>query len=115
MARAGSASDEDKPFRGDGRAPTPIVTRLHVRYDAKSFPEDLALMETKDRSNFQGRYVLHHPWRGRASCDAGEKYRAALPARFRQEAQNLADLTGWAQAEIETRMEVAGQSLRGDN
>ena len=91
------------------------VTRLHVRYDATSFPEDLALMETPDRSNFQGRYILQHPWRGNASCDAAESYRASLPARFRQEAHNLADLTGWAQAEIETRMEVAGQSLRGNN
>ena len=92
-----------------------FVTRLHVRYDATSFPEDLALMETRDRSNFQGRYVLRHPWRGNASCDAAESYRASLPARFQQEAHNLADLTGWAQAEIETRMEVAGQSLRGNN
>ena len=32
-----------------------FVTRLHVRYDANSFPEDLVLQETKDRSNFQGR------------------------------------------------------------
>jgi hypothetical protein len=105
-------SAEDKPFRGEGGSA--FVTRLHVRYDATSFPEDLALMETPDRSNFQGRYILQHPWRGNASCDAAESYRASLPARFRQEAHNLADLTGWAQAEIETRMEVAGQSLRGN-
>ena len=62
------------------------MTRLHVRYDAKSFPEDLAFVETKDRTNFQGRYVLHHPWQGEASCAAGAAYRAALPARFTQEA-----------------------------
>ena len=43
----------------------PFVTRLHVRYDAKSFPEDLNFIETGDRENFQGRYVLHHPSRGR--------------------------------------------------
>ena len=54
------ASDDDARFR-----PVPgmqgsnaYVTRLHVRYDAQSFPEDLALIETKDRTNFQGRYVL---------------------------------------------------------
>ena len=59
-------SDGDMPFRGRGRrAPTPIVTRLHVRYDAKSFPEDLVFIETKDRSNFQGRYILRHPWTGK--------------------------------------------------
>ncbi len=60
------------------KAPTPIVTRLHVRYDAQSFPEDLVFIETKDRSNFQGRYVLRHPFKGKATCEAGEKYQASL-------------------------------------
>jgi hypothetical protein len=69
-------------------------------------------METKDRSNFQCHYILQHPWQRKASCDAGEKYRASLPARFRQEAHNLASLTEWSQAEIESRMEIGGQSLR---
>jgi hypothetical protein len=104
--------DDDRPYRGQGAA-SAYVTRLHVRYDAKSFPEDLALMETSDRSTFQGRYVLHHPWQGKASCDAGAKYLASLPPRFRQEAKNLADLTGWSQTEIESRMDAAGQSVRG--
>jgi hypothetical protein len=102
--------DDASPFRG-GRGGNVYVTRLHVRYDAKSFPEDLALMETPDRSNFQGRYVLRQPWRGPAGCAAGQHYRASLPARFRQEAKNLAGLTGWSQGEIEARMEVGGQSV----
>jgi hypothetical protein len=93
-------------------ASSAYVTRLHVRYDASSFPEDLALMETGDRTNFQGRYILRHPWQGKASCEAAENYRAALPARFQKEAQNLARLTGWPQGEIESRMEAGGQSLR---
>jgi len=105
-------SDDNAVFRS-GQGANAYVTRLHVRYDAKSFPEDLALMETADRTNFQGRYVLHHPWQGKAACDAGEKYRASLAARFKQEARNLAGLTGWPQAEIEQRMEVSGQSVRG--
>jgi hypothetical protein len=111
-------SDDDAPYRrGQGAASaqgaSAYVTRLHVRYDAESFPEDLALLETQDRSNFQGRYVLHHPWTKAAKCDAGDKYRASLPERFRQEAKNLAGLTGWSQTEIENRMEVGGQSIRG--
>jgi hypothetical protein len=109
-------SDDDAPYRrgqGANAAANAYVTRLHVRYDAKTFPEDLALMETGDRGNFQGRYVLHHPWQAAASCAAGDQYRASLPARFRQEARNLANLTGWSQTEIETRMEVGGQSIRG--
>src|SRR5262249_7500046 len=35
-----------------------IVTRLHLRYTPESFPEDLMLQETADRSNYQARYVL---------------------------------------------------------
>jgi hypothetical protein len=34
---------------------------MHLRYDANSFPEDLVLLETGDRANFQGRYVLRYP------------------------------------------------------
>ena len=104
-------SDDANPF--NGRGGSAYVTRLHVRYDAQSFPEDLALMETGDRTNFQGRYILRYPWQGKASCPAGEKYRASLPARFREGAQNLARLTGWPQSEIESRMAAGGQSLRG--
>jgi hypothetical protein len=110
-------SDDDAPYRR-GRIASPqgasaYVTRLHVRYDAKSFPEDLALLETGDHGNFQGRYVLRHPWQGSASCGAADKYRASLPERFRQEAKNLAGLTGWSQADIERRMETGGQPLKG--
>jgi hypothetical protein len=106
--------DGDQKFRGrmQGGADA-YVTRLHVRYDATSFPEDLVFIETKDRSNFQGRYVLRHPFTGKTTCAAGEQYKAALPARFKQEARNLSALTGWKQSEIEMRMEVAGQSVKG--
>ena len=89
-----------------------FVTRLHVRYDAKSFPEDLNFIETGDRENFQARYVLHHPYVG-ASCPAAESYRASLPARFKKEAKNLADVTGWPRKDIEARMAASGQPLSG--
>ncbi len=104
-------SDDDKPFRAVGGAKA-YVTRLHVRYDAQSFPEDLVLTETRDRANFQGRYVLHHPWKGATSCEAGAKYRAGLPQRYRQEAENLANLTGWSLAEIQAEMDATGQPTR---
>jgi len=100
--------DSAAPFRRGG---TPaFVTRLHVRYDAKSFPEDIAFQETYDRENFQGRYVLRHPWQGNASCPAAQAYRGELPMRFAEEAANLVELTGWARNEVE--MENAGQSLK---
>jgi hypothetical protein len=71
-----------------------FVTRLHVRYDAERFPEDLMFQETGDRSNFQGRYVIRHPWKGEARCDVSS-YQAAVRERQRREAEQLANLTGW--------------------
>jgi hypothetical protein len=85
-----------------------FVTRLHARYDAASFPEDLRLVETGDRQNFQGRYILRHPWTGSETCPAALDYRAGLPARFEEEARTLARLTGWDIAAIRAEMAKAG-------
>ena len=85
-----------------------FVTRLHARYDAESFPEDLRLVETGDNSNFQGRYILRHAFTGEMSCAAGEQYRQSLPQRYEQEAQTLASLTGWDIGEIRAEMKEYG-------
>ncbi len=87
-------------------APDVFVTRLHVSYDAEHFPEDLMFKQTGDRSNFQGRYVIRHPYQGQAQCEAGEAYRAGLPKRFDAEAQTLARLTGWSIDDIRDQMGV---------
>ena len=92
-----------------GRGVDVFVTRLHARYDAKSFPEDLRLIETGDRTNFQGRYVLRHPWTGNDQCRAADQYRRGLAQRFEREAQALANLTGWDIATIRAEMEKSGQ------
>lgn len=98
--------DGDAPYRGGG---SPVfVTRLHVRYDARSFPEDIVFQETPDRENFQGRYVLNHPWQGTGSCRAARSYRDDVRMRFRREAMNLVALTGWSRDEVETEMERSG-------
>lgn len=86
-----------------------FVTRLHLSYDAEHFPEDLFFKQTGDRSNFQGRYILRHPYKGETRCEAAEDYRAALPERFEQEAQTLARLTGWDIDDIRARMKDGGQ------
>ena len=86
------------------------VTRLHVRYTAETFPEDLILHETADRTNFQGRYVLRHPFTGDASCEAGKTYKQSLPKRFDKEAKTLANLTGRNINDIRKKMDKAGQS-----
>jgi hypothetical protein len=107
-------SDEDIAFRTrNGGGLNAYVTRLHVRYDAQSFPEDLVFMETRDRENFQGRYVLRHPWTGTAACPAAEQYRASLPTRNRLQADNLAALTGWSADDIARRMSETGQPVSG--
>ena len=93
------------------RAQNVFVTRLHVRYDAKNFPEDLKFQETSDRSNYQGRYVLQHPYKGDASCEAADKYFSKLPERFEKEAQTLSNITGWDIADIRKKMEKDGKSF----
>ena len=94
-----------------GRQGATYITRLHVRYDREHFPEDLMFEETTNQENFQGRYVMHHPWTGEASCPAGDEYRQSLPERFNREAENLATLTGWEMATIRDKMEQTGQSF----
>jgi hypothetical protein len=41
-----------------------VLTRLHVRYTPATFPEDLMFTQTKDRQNWQARYVLQNPYGG---------------------------------------------------
>jgi hypothetical protein len=100
----------------DERAIAPMqqvfATRLHVRYDRERFPEDLMLMETKDASTFQGRYILRHPWLGPAECPEAEDYRRQLPTRLRQAARTLASLTGWPMEKI--RQQMGDPILPGD-
>jgi len=80
------------------------LTRLHVRYDAEHFPEDLMFQETGDQQNFQGRYVLNHPFKGEIKCEAREQYLTSVRERRRREATTLAALTGWSAEKIRKRM-----------
>ncbi|MDJ0758673.1 MAG: DUF2330 domain-containing protein [Woeseiaceae bacterium] len=86
----------NSPRRGMApQAQNVFVTRLHVRYDAEHFPEDLMLQETGDRENFQGRYIVRHAFEGADTCGMAEEYRASLIERQEREAKMLASLTGW--------------------
>ncbi len=85
-----------------------FVTRLHVRYDSEHFPEDLMFQETGDRQNYQGRYVIRHPWKGAATCDLSH-YNAGLEKRQEREAQQLANLTGWDIADIRSKIPFASE------
>jgi hypothetical protein len=103
--------EELKKLGVSGEGVNPFISRLHVRYDAQHFPEDLVFQETADRQNFQGRYVLRHPWSGQATCEQGYQYRASLSARQEKEAQNLAHLTGWSIDHV--RRKIGGAKVQG--
>lgn len=83
-----------------------FLTRLHVRYSRDRFPEDLMFQQTNNRSFFQGRYILRHPFNqaGGSNCAAGRQYQRELPRRFEQEAQTLARLTGWKIQDIRPKL-----------
>jgi hypothetical protein len=85
------------PYPQPGGGPMPVIlTRLHVRYSADTFPEDLIFQETQDQENFQARYVMHRPWDGSpTACEAAKNYFDELNKRRAHEAETLADLTGW--------------------
>jgi len=91
---------------GGSGAQEVFLSRLHLRYDAAHFPEDLVFQETADSENFQGRYVLRHPWKGEEACEAAVAYRRELPKRLDQEAQSLATLTGWDISKIRGKMSL---------
>lgn len=105
------------PMPPRGGAVNAFVTRLHARYNAQTFPEDLMLQETSDRENFQGRYILRHPWNpgknpsSENSCEQAKLYLQSLPTRYAHEAENLARMTGWSINDIREKMAANGQSL----
>jgi len=71
-----------------------FFTRLHVRYNRSSFPQDLQFQVTPNQESYQARYVITHPATGDFNCDAGQKYLKALKLRRQDELQMLTYLTG---------------------
>jgi len=94
------ASWLDDPGRGGGV----FVTRLHARYDADSFPEDLVFQETANEENWQARYVLRTPFTGDCNCPAGAEYRKALLARHDAQLASVVSLTGWTPDRVRQQM-----------
>ena len=99
------------PNRGRFRsqAKDVFVTRLHVRYDAESFPEDLKFKTTGNRKNFQGRYILRHAYDGEMNCPAAEDYKRRVNERKETEIQTLANLTGWETGDIRRDIKASGK------
>lgn len=83
--------DNDEPDNGNKNV---HFTRLHFRYNRKSFPQDLMFQVTPNTENFQARYVITHPANGDLTCDAGKKYLLDLKTRRKKELRELTALTG---------------------
>ena len=93
----------------DANQPDIFVTRLHVRYTKASFPNDLMFRETDNRENFQGRYVLNHPYDGEITCDWSKdefaaEYLRETKKRLKDEAAELRKITGWGMDGILTNI-----------
>lgn len=69
-------------------------TRLHFRYNRRSFAQDLAFQVTPNTENFQARYIITHPATGSFNCAAGQKYLKELRERRKKELRELTVLTG---------------------
>lgn len=91
------------------RAQNVFVTRLHVRYTPETFADDLRFQVTSDRQNFQGRYILRHPFTGEMSCEQAEQYKKDLALRQEKENTTLAHLTGWDIAEVRRKRGMSKQ------
>ena len=76
-----------------------FVTRLHVRYDAAHFPEDLVFQETADRQPWQVRFVAHRSVTP-ARCEEAGPYLASVAERERNALETLATLTGTSGSEL---------------
>lgn len=90
--------------KGNIAQPNVFVTRIHVRYSADTMFEDLKFVETENRDNFQGRYILNHPFDGEITCEEGKAYVADTRARIKAEAEELGKLTGWSATDIKARI-----------
>jgi hypothetical protein len=69
-------------------------TRLHFRYNRKSFAQDLSFQVTPNTQSFQARYIITHPATGNFDCVAGKKYLQDLKQRRKKELNELTALTG---------------------
>jgi hypothetical protein len=86
--------------KSEAATPNVFVTRLHIRYSPSSFFEDLKFAVTENRENFQGRYILNHPFKGEITCEEGKTYVSDTRARIKEEAALLRKLTGWSGSNI---------------
>ena len=71
-----------------------FFTRMHIRYNRSSFPQELMFQTTPADDNFQARHIITHPATGYLSCAGGKKYLTNLRQRRLKELKTLVQLTG---------------------
>ena len=79
-----------------------FFTRLHVRYNRSTFPQDLVFHETSNKNHFQGRYIMNHPARGTLDCENARGYLKKLIKRRKGELAEMKSLAGWRVHESST-------------
>ena len=84
----------DDVYDNDDYSDKVYFTRLHIRYNRRSFPQDLMFQVTPNTDNYQARYVITHPATGDFNCEAGKKYLKELKQRRADELEMLTYLTG---------------------
>ena len=78
-----------RPMPGNGGAQPVLLTRLHVRYTANTFPEDLMFTQTRDRQNWQTRYVIQNPYAGNIAACSEKTGKADCQAMCRSRISDL--------------------------
>ena len=93
---------------GDGSMGQQVyVTRFHAQYTKNQMPNDLMFRETDNRANYQGRYVMNHPFDGEITCIRGGFYIVGVRMRLEAEARRLAELTGWNRADFAEKIRAS--------
>lgn len=115
LREAGVFWVNDQRTAGSNYTGDVFMTRLHVRYNRETFPQDLMFQVTPNRENFQGRYIMRHPAKGDLTCTAGQNYLQTLHDRRVQEVKNLAELTNWSIAEYQGYIREYDKLMKNGN
>ncbi|MCB1158282.1 MAG: DUF2330 domain-containing protein [Leptospiraceae bacterium] len=98
-----------------GIQPEVYVTRLHIRYNSQTFPEDISFIETNDKKEFSIRYKIRKAWKGSEnSCSVAGAYFKNLKIHQEKSLKNLIILTGRNENEERKKMGLNYRSNKTD-
>ncbi len=88
-----------------------FMTRMHVRYNAERFPQDLSFQVTPNEKRFQGRYIITHSDIQSTDCEEGRPYLEKVVERREKEVRELRSLTGWTVKDNHAYLQEARAAL----